>query len=551
MRAKKNGFLVLVFFCVALWAWADEPTEGLHNTIMCGYQGWFGAPGDDVLYDMGWLHWCLMNTEPTPDTITFDTWPDYSEYNEAQLFYPSSFNWMYPDGTPAGFFSSNLEETVLLHCKWMRDYGIDGVFIQRFTLWTVHMQIKARYDNVLRYMLKGAEMYGLKVAIMYDVSSTPIRKISPQLTEDWRYLVNVMRVTEHPNYLFHPDRSGERLPVLGVWGLGFVGVGSINQATTVIDFLKNNPNPDYRVTLVGGVPGYWRFGDRDSKPGYESAYVGFDIISPWTVGRFSTEAGAEAWRGGMIDGDMELTAQRGQEYYPVCFPGFSNSNLTRNKLQAARKDAAAPSDGDRYLSRIMKGQLNEIPRIGGHFMWSQFYHWRLAGSKMLYVAMFDEVDEGTAIFKTAPTSQQVPQPNFFLALDADGYSLKSDHFLWLTGSAGFLVKHGLPFPRRQPQRIAEDGFSVRRETERAWLIQKQYAKIEINMPDTAVERVTVYRKVNNIGFREWLTVTRDELNRGRLVYPDAFLEETVEYTYVLVAFDGNGVPVGISDMTRI
>ena len=43
--------------------------------------------------------------------------------------------------------------------------------------------------------------------------------------------------------------------------------------------------------------------------------------------------------------------------------------------------------------------LDDIPRCGGRFFWSQIVAAKRAGAEMLYVAMFDEVDEGTAIFK--------------------------------------------------------------------------------------------------------------------------------------------------------
>ena len=37
-----------------------------------------------------------------------------------------------PDGSPARLYSAFRKGPVLLHCKWMRQYGIDGVFLSRF-----------------------------------------------------------------------------------------------------------------------------------------------------------------------------------------------------------------------------------------------------------------------------------------------------------------------------------------------------------------------------------------------------------------------------------
>jgi glycoprotein endo-alpha-1,2-mannosidase len=48
---------------------------------------------------------------------------------------------------------------------------------------------------------------------------------------------------------------------------------------------------------------------------------------------------------------------------------------------------------------------------------------------MFYVAMFDEVDEGTAIFKTHPDPPVGESP--FLHYNG----LPSDHYMWLAGKA--------------------------------------------------------------------------------------------------------------------
>ena len=50
---------------------------------------------------------------------------------------------------------------------------------------------------------------------------------------------------------------------------------------------------------------------------------------------------------------------------------------------------------------------------------------------MLYGAMFDEVDEGTAMFKVAASSRDAPTDAPFVTLDADGEPLPSDWYLRL------------------------------------------------------------------------------------------------------------------------
>ena len=64
---------------------------------------------------------------------------------------------------------------------------------------------------------------------------------------------------------------------------------------------------------------------------------------------------------------------------PVIFPGFRWKNL--------------------MATRDHPNTSNEIGRMKGKFFEAQGHALISAGVKMLYIAMFDEIDEGTAIFK--------------------------------------------------------------------------------------------------------------------------------------------------------
>jgi len=66
---------------------------------------------------------------------------------------------------------------------------------------------------------------------------------------------------------------------------------------------------------------------------------------------------------------------------------------------------------------------------------------------MLYGAMFDEVNEGTALFKVQSSTAQTPLKGLpagtsFVAMDADGCRLPSDWYLRLTGEATKLLRNG-------------------------------------------------------------------------------------------------------------
>jgi hypothetical protein len=88
--------------------------------------------------------------------------------------------------------------------------------------------------------------------------------------------------------------------------------------------------------------------------------------------------------------------------------------------------------------------------MGGDFMWRQIYNALEAGSKQLYVAMFDEIDEGTAIFKTAETSAQTPDEGNWLTLDVDGYDVPSDWYLRLIGNATKMLRESGSVPPTRP-----------------------------------------------------------------------------------------------------
>jgi hypothetical protein len=64
---------------------------------------------------------------------------------------------------------------------------------------------------------------------------------------------------------------------------------------------------------------------------------------------------------------------------------------------------------------------------------------------MLYVAMFDEMDEGTAIFKCSNTP-----PEGVRLCDYEG--VPTDHYLWLTGQAGKMLRGEIPFSTAMPNR---------------------------------------------------------------------------------------------------
>lgn len=89
----------------------------------------------------------------------------------------------------------------------------------------------------------------------------------------------------------------------------------------------------------------------------------------------------------------------------------------------------------------------DYTRQGGRFYWQQLSTAMLAGAEMIYVAMFDEVDEGTAIFKC---TGDYPVSDVAKFIDMDGQP--SDHYLWLTGEAARMLRKEVPLTFKMPIR---------------------------------------------------------------------------------------------------
>jgi hypothetical protein len=391
-----------------------DPTT-LHRKYMFGYQGWFGCPQDGSPLG-AWEHWFARGGPANADTLQVDMWPDVSELAADER---CETPFTLPDGRTAHLYSAYNPRTVERHFRWMREYDLAGVFLQRFTVRLDDPAVLGFRDTVARNVRAAAESNGRVFAVMYDISGHPGETLTEAVKRDWKYLVDVVRVIESPRYLHHRGR-----PVLGIWGFGFRDRSPTpDQAAALIEFFKNHPDPRYRVTLLGGVPARWRTLSRDSRSdrGWAGVYRSFDIISPWTVGRFRNAIEVDGFYADEVAKDLAETRRLALEYMPVVFPGFSWHNLMPN----------AP--------------LNPIPRRGGRFYWRQVERALRAGNTMLYGAMFDEVDEGTAMFKVVSSSREAPGHVPTVTLDIDGEPLPSDWYLRLAREAQKALQR-----RRQP-----------------------------------------------------------------------------------------------------
>jgi hypothetical protein len=238
---------------------------------------------------------------------------------------------------------------------------------------------------------------------MYDLTGMGAGSMG-EVIADWQALHTRMKLTEDPAYLKHREK-----PLVAVWGIGFNDKRAYTLADCrqLIEALKRDG-----CSVMLGVPTYWRElkNDAVTDPVLHEVIALADVVSPWTVGRYSSPEQAVRHAHKTAEPDLAWCRERKLEYLPVVFPGFSWHNM----------HGAA---------------LNAIPRLRGEFLWSQFRANKGIGAEMMYVAMFDEVDEGTAIFKCTnepPATQETP----FVTYEG----LPSDFYLRLTGLGAKMLR---------------------------------------------------------------------------------------------------------------
>lgn len=356
--------------------------SSLDGKVMFGYQGWFNHPDDNA--SLGWVHW---GNYYEPISSNVDMYPDMREYGLDEKY---DTDLTFPDGRMAPVFSSYHKNTVVRHMKWVRDYNLDGVFVQRFISSASSKPKMDHKDTVTAHVMKGCEDYGRVFAIMYDGVANRVEEIKA----DWMHLVDDIGVTQSDRYLHHRG-----LPLVSLWGFSVREDATVDQLVELIDWFKNNPNQKYRASLKLGVVWDWYA----QSPNWMDAFRDVQVISPWFSGNTDYDRG-QAW-----------CDENNVDFLPVVHPGFSWHNLY----------------GD---------TKNATPRDGGNYFWNEVNEVVSKNAKSVYIAMFDEVDESTAMFKLAENKSMIPREGYWLPLDEDGYDLPSDWYLRAAGLATEVVR---------------------------------------------------------------------------------------------------------------
>ncbi|MBE6767960.1 MAG: hypothetical protein E7549_03510 [Ruminococcaceae bacterium] len=395
----------------------------LIGRCFAGYQLWFGSPDC-------WGHWSPTKEVPSDTNYRTEMFPDCVEYPPEAL-HDTAFS-PYPDGTPVRLYASKSPATIDTHFRWMKEYGIDGVGVQRF--FGATSAEYAERDDFLAEIMRAAECHGRLAYMMYDTSGYGGGGEQALARMKADVEVNVEpRMLASPAYAHAHGR-----PVMCVWGLSPLEGKRYPPADEALELVRWLKERGYFV--IGGLPdNSWA---EETGP-YAAVYAALDMISPWTPGRFREETLA-AWVEDHLARDLAYVHAHGQEYQPVLHAGFAWSNFKSS------------------------GDPNVTPRTAGAFLWEQAKRYAAAGVRQAYFAMLDEYDEGTALLKAAPDSYALPNGTpYFQTLAADGFWLSSDFYLRLGGAVAktlrgeCAVSDDVPVPHSEGPVFWRNGFEMR------------------------------------------------------------------------------------------
>jgi hypothetical protein len=423
----------------------------LHNKIIVGYQGWFSAGSDGS----GWNKWNKWEIIKGADKIPgVDMWPYVDEYTTTY----TRPDWVLRNGNLAKVYSAWDVTTVRKQFEWMKDNTIDGAFVGRATAAIRRGDVSTDFRNqVLKNVKDACGTHGRVFYVNYDISDDENKdpntaagagqNVLDFIYDDFNALVTGSTNFRGKNYRgIITDSNGvlsarylkhNGKPVVRIFGIGSkkneYAAGqflfSAQEAETKLANLRNI------ATVIIGVNNRWRTADSPEirtdwkvptgtpiSPEVEDVWQSVDFIQPWSVNAYGNEAGADTYftrnATGRVKQDIDWGRVNDIGILPVIWPGFS----WRNK-----------QDGDSPATPPAPLAYQTVPRGNGSFYWNQGYEviellkafpaTPVTGStgrenvRLITVAMFDEIDEGTAIMKLEVNDQKIPNGNSYSRLN--------------------------------------------------------------------------------------------------------------------------------------
>jgi hypothetical protein len=232
------------------------------------------------------------------------------------------------------------------------EYGIDGVFVQRFVEEIKGCQLLPS-NKVWKSAIHAANLNNRAISIMYDLSGMlpGDEQVALNDIDSISAHYDIFARKNNPSYLHHNGK-----PLVAVWGVGFNDHRKygFTEADNLIEGLKKR---GYSVLI--GSPTYWRKLNDDclSDTVLHQLIRKCDIVMPWFVGRFNQKNITEM--SDVVKGDLEWCKKNKVDYAPLAYPGFSWINM--------RKDS------------------KPIPRDRGTFYWQQLSSQINLGAEMLYL----------------------------------------------------------------------------------------------------------------------------------------------------------------------
>jgi hypothetical protein len=230
---------------------------------------------------------------------------------------------------------------------------------------------------------------------MYDLSGCSPADLL--LINDWNELQTTFSLfdnVKNPTYLRHNKK-----PLLVIWGVGFSDGRkySIADVQSMVNTLKG---PE---TIMLGVPYYWRT-LHENNTLLHTVIKSVDIIMPWAVGRYNSGSYSNT-ASATLAGDISW-CKTNNIHYDLYFPDLAGE-----------------------ISKMIIIYTIKFPVTKVIFFVAGA---KMAGAESLYLA-FDEIDEGTAIFKCLNEGNlPLNGAGKFIGIEPE---LGTDYYLWLAGKA--------------------------------------------------------------------------------------------------------------------